>query len=187
MKCRHPSTNRPRRALIAALGALLFLMSGCGGRAVLYDDVPPEIARIPDAVPKVEPRSRLGNPESYVLNGRRYVVLKSARGYVEYGLASWYGEPFHRRKTSSGEDYDMYSMSAAHRTLPLPSYARVTNLENGRSVVVRINDRGPLQEDRIIDLSYVAAVKLGIHRKGTARVRVQGIEPRRRLWFFGWF
>lgn len=160
---------------------LLLSLAGCASRGELDDEA---IARIPDAVPKVEPLAKSGNPESYVVFGRRYYTQKSARGHVERGLASWYGRPFHGRKTSSGETYDMYAMSAAHKTLPLPTYARVTNLENGRRVVVRINDRGPFHDGRVIDLSYTAAVKLGMKRQGTARVEVQAIDPRRRFWSF---
>ena len=163
------------------IALLLLALAGCSSRGELDDEA---IARIPDAVPKVEPPARSGNPESYVVFGRRYYTKKSVRGHVERGLASWYGRPFHGRKTSSGEIYDMYAMSAAHKTLPLPTYARVTNLENGRRVVVRINDRGPFHDDRVIDLSYTAAVKLGMKRQGTARVEVRAIDPRRRSWSF---
>jgi len=166
--------------VLTPISALLLLaLTGCASRGELDDEA---IARIPDAVPRFEPLARLGNPDSYVVFGRRYYIKKSARGYVERGLASWYGQPFHGRQTSSGETYDMYAMSAAHKTLPLPTYVRVTNLENGRSVVVRINDRGPFQDDRVIDLSYTAAVKLGMKNQGTARVEVRAIEPRRRFW-----
>lgn len=171
--------------ILLTLAFALVLLAGCSSRGDLDDEIPPEIARIPDAVPRIEPLSKSGNPESYEVFGRRYFTQKSSRGHVERGIASWYGQPFHGRKTSSGEVYDMYTMSAAHKTLPLPTYARVTNLDNGRSVVVRINDRGPFHEDRIIDLSYVAAVKLGMKRQGTARVKVKAIQPKRRFWFFG--
>lgn len=132
---------------------------------------------IPPAVPRAEPRSAYGNPPSYEVLGRRYRVRDSAAGYDEKGTASWYGSKFHGRRTSSGEPYDMYRMTAAHRTLPLPTYARVTHLDNGRSVVVRINDRGPFHDDRLIDLSYAAATQLGVVDTGTAPVRVQVIEP----------
>jgi len=132
---------------------------------------------IPDAVPKVEPRSRYGNPEFYEVNGERYFVLPDSRGYVERGTASWYGTKFHGRRTSSGEPYDMYAMTAAHRTLPLPTYVRVTHLDNGRSVVVKVNDRGPFHDNRLIDLSYAAAAKLDMLDKGTAPVEVRAIEP----------
>jgi rare lipoprotein A len=138
---------------------------------------PPDIAAIPDAVPRVEPRSLLGNPPFYEVAGRRYVVLPSAAGYVERGIASWYGPQFHGLRTATGEPYDMFAMTAAHKTLPLPCYARVTNLSNGRSVVVRINDRGPFVGDRIIDLSYTAAAKLDMIRTGTAFVQVETLSP----------
>ena len=125
--------------------------------------------------PKLEPLSRYGNPATYKVFGRRYAVLKSARGYKERGLASWYGTTFHRQRTSSGEKYDMYALTAAHKTLPIPTYVRVKNLENGRVAVIRVNDRGPFHSGRIIDLSYGAAVKLGIYPKGTARVEIEAI------------
>jgi rare lipoprotein A len=132
---------------------------------------------IPDAVPRVEPRSRYGNPPYYDVFGKRYYVLSSGSGYVERGVASWYGPGFHKLRTSTGEPYDMYGMTAAHKTLPLPAYVRVTNLQNGRSVVVRVNDRGPFVGNRIIDLSYTAAAKLDMLRDGTAMVEVRELDP----------
>jgi rare lipoprotein A len=132
---------------------------------------------VPDAVPRAEPRSRLGNPETYVVFGKRYSTMRSSDGYVERGVASWYGEDFHGKKASNGEPYDMFAMTAAHKSLPLPTYARVTNLENGRSVVVRVNDRGPFVGDRVIDLSWVAAAKLRLAHKGTGMVEVRAIDP----------
>ncbi|MDR2214845.1 MAG: septal ring lytic transglycosylase RlpA family protein [Nevskiaceae bacterium] len=138
---------------------------------------PANLADIPDAVPKVEPRSLRGNPPWYEVFGKRYYVLPTSEGYRERGIASWYGPDFHTKATSSGEPYDMYAMTAAHKTLPLPAYARVTNLSNGRSVVVRINDRGPFVANRIIDLSYTAAHKLDMTRAGTALVEVQVLTP----------
>jgi rare lipoprotein A len=138
---------------------------------------PADIAAIPDAVPRAEPRSAHGNPAFYDALGRRYFVLPSAAGYDERGVASWYGPTFHGGNTSSGEPYDMYGMTAAHKTLPLPTYARVTNLSNGRSVVVRINDLGPFVANRIIDLSYTAAAKLDMLREGTAMVEVRALAP----------
>lgn len=137
------------------------------------------MSSVPDAVPRVEPRSRYGNPRSYRVHGKRYYTLATSDGYRERGIASWYGTKFHGRRTSSGEAYDMYAMTAAHKTLPLPTYARVTNLGNGRSVVVRINDRGPFHSNRIIDLSYAAAWKLGILANGTGYVEVTALDPRR--------
>ncbi len=128
-------------------------------------------------VPRYEPRSRNGNPPFYDVMGKRYFVLSSSVGYVERGVASWYGPGFHRVRTSTGEPYDMYAMTAAHKTLPIPAYVRVTNLQNGRSIVVRVNDRGPFVGNRIIDLSYTAAYKLDMLRNGTAMVEVRSLEP----------
>lgn len=139
---------------------------------------PTDPGAVPDAVPRVEPRSRYGNPETYEVFGKRYRVLRSAEGYVERGTASWYGPGFHAERTSSGEPYDMYAMTAAHKTLPIPAYARITNLQNGRSVVVRINDRGPFVGERIVDLSYTAAWKLDMLRTGTAPVELRVLDPR---------
>jgi len=124
----------------------------------------------------VSERSPQGNPPFYEVLGRRYYVLDSAEGYVERGIASWYGREFHRRRTSSGEIYDMHAMTAAHKTLPLPTWVEVTNLENGRKVIVKVNDRGPFVGDRIIDLSYAAANALDMVRAGTARVEVRAID-----------
>jgi rare lipoprotein A len=128
-------------------------------------------------VPRYEPRARNGNPPFYDVMGKRYFVLSSGVGYVERGVASWYGPGFHKVRTSIGEPYDMYAMTAAHKTLPLPAYVRVTNLQNGRSIVVRVNDRGPFVGNRIIDLSYTAASKLDMLRNGTAMVEVRTLEP----------
>jgi len=139
---------------------------------------PPTVSPgISDAIPRVEPRALHGNPPFYDVFGKRYYVLSSSVGFVERGVASWYGPGFHRVRTSTGERYDMYGMTAAHRTLPLPAYVRVTSLQNGRSVVVRVNDRGPFVSNRIIDLSYSAAAKLGMLRNGTAMVEVRAIDP----------
>jgi rare lipoprotein A len=134
---------------------------------------------VPDAVPRPEPRSTYGNPPAYEVNGRRYRTLAESRGFVERGVASWYGPDFHGRLTSTREVYDMYGMTAAHPSLPLPTYARVVNLENGRAVVVRINDRGPFHDNRVIDLSYTAAYKLGLLERGTGVVEVRAIDPER--------
>ncbi len=138
---------------------------------------PPSVLSVPDAIPRPEPRSKLGNPPFYDVLGHRYFVLASAEGYLERGVASWYGPGFHRLRTATGEPYDMYGMTAAHKTLPLPCYVRVTNLRNGRSVVVRVNDRGPFVANRLIDLSYTAAAKLDMLRDGTALVEVRAITP----------
>lgn len=125
--------------------------------------------------PTAEPLSRYGNPATYHVAGQRYDVLTTASGYRQRGLASWYGTKFHSRRTSSGEHYDMYALTAAHRTLPLPTYVRVKNLKNGREAIVKINDRGPFHSGRIIDLSYGAAAKLGIFPQGTAPVEIEAL------------
>ena len=135
----------------------------------------PDVDAIPEPEVREEPRARTGNRD-YTVLGKKYRVLDDHSGYVEEGLASYYGKKFHGRRTSSQEVYDMYAFTAAHKTLPLPSFARVTNLDNGKSVVVRINDRGPFHPGRVIDLSYAAAVKLGYREKGTARVRVEALS-----------
>ena len=166
-----PSAHRLSAVLAAALA-----LAGCGGAPTKDALDADEIAA--DAVPKVEPKARYGNMDTYVVFGRRYYTKPSSRDHVERGVASWYGTKFHGRKTSSGEIYDMHKMTAAHKTLPLPTYARVTNLENGRSAVVRINDRGPFVGERVIDLSYAAAKKLDVVRNGTARVEVVSVDPR---------
>ena len=140
-------------------------------------EVPPDLASTPDAVPKDEPRSATGNPDSYDALGQHYHVLTDSRGFSERGYCSWYGKKFQGKKTSSGEPYDMYKMTAAHRTLPIPCYARVTNLSNGKSVIVRINDRGPFKRDRIVDISYAAALKLGILGNGQAKVQLDVVSP----------
>ena len=139
------------------------------------DDIP-DVDAIPEPEVRNEPLARTGN-KSYSVLGKRYQVLDTAADYLEQGGASYYGKKFHGRRTSSGEVYDMYAFTAAHKTLPLPSYARVTNLDNGKSVVVKINDRGPFHPGRIIDLSYAAAVKLGYRERGTARVEVRALHP----------
>lgn len=133
----------------------------------------------PGETPRAEPPSRSGNMASYEQSGHTYRVLDSSAGYDERGIASWYGEKFHGRPTSSGEMFDMHALSAAHRTLPIPAWVRVTNLANGRSIVLRVNDRGPFADPdrRILDVSYAAAVQLGMVGAGTATVRVQAVEP----------
>jgi rare lipoprotein A len=135
----------------------------------------PDVDQIPEPEVTSEPRSLYGNRSPYVVLGKTYTVLDDPSRYDEVGLASFYGNKFHGRRTSNLEVYDMYAFTAAHKTLPLPSFARVTNLANGKSVIVRINDRGPFHDGRIIDLSYAAAVKLGVDRAGTARVEVRGL------------
>ncbi|KTC79684.1 rare lipoprotein A [Legionella cherrii] len=126
-----------------------------------------------EPVPTKEPLSRYGNPTEYSVDGRSYQVMRSSTGYKTRGIASWYGTKFHKQRTSSGEPYDMYVMSAAHKTLPLPTYVKVKNLNNGKEAVVKVNDRGPFHSDRIIDLSYAAALKLGVFPKGTAPVEIE--------------
>ena len=161
--------------------AVLFSACLLGACSTLQKDRAPEgkidISSIPDAVPQMEQRSKYGNPDSYEVNGQHYYVLNNSQGYFERGTASWYGKKFHGKRTSSGEIYNMYAMTAAHRTLPLPTYARVTNLKNGLSVVVKVNDRGPFHDNRLIDLSYVAAAKLDMLSEGTAPVEVRAIDP----------
>ena len=137
----------------------------------------PDVASLPEPEVRAELPSRYGNHSPYTVFGKTYHVLPSAEGYVAEGLASWYGTKFHGHRTSSGEPYDMYQFTAAHRSLPLPSFARVTSLENGKSVIVRVNDRGPFHPDREIDLSWAAAHRLGIEQRGTGRVRVEVITP----------
>lgn len=158
----------------------LLLLTACGTRdsRPLPDGAgrPLDPNRIEVPQPRPELRARYGNHSPYSVLGRTYHVLPSARGYRERGIASWYGSKFHGRLTSSGESFDMYKVSAAHKTLPLPSWVEVTNLDNDRRLVLRINDRGPFKEGRIIDLSYAAAVKLGVLDSGTAAVEVRALE-----------
>lgn len=135
-----------------------------------------DVSKIPNAVPKPEPKSPYGNPTSYVTAGHRYYVLNDAKGYSQQGMASWYGRKFQNQLTSSHERYDPWAMTGASRTLPIPTYVQVTNLENGRQVIVKINDRGPFAANRIVDLSYAAATKLGYAGKGTALVKVSAID-----------
>jgi rare lipoprotein A len=174
------SVRRPARAGAAfAILGLVLAGSGCGDVFTRAKPQPRVVdhARIEDAVPRTEALSRYGNPEYYEVEGRRYYPLKSAAGYVERGVASWYGSDFHGRRTSSGEPYDMHAMTAAHRLLPLPTYVQVRNVANGAQAVVRVNDRGPFKDNRIIDLSYAAATKLGVTGPGTALVELRAIDP----------
>ena len=169
-----------RTPSIAAGVALAMLLAACASvprRPPEPASTLPPPATVPDAVPRAEARSTHGNPPFYNVNGRRYAVLTSADSYLERGVASWYGPDFHGHNTSKGERYDMYGMTAAHPTLPIPCYARITNLSNGRSVVVRINDRGPFVANRIVDLSYSAAARLDIVRTGTAFVELRTLAP----------
>jgi len=187
--------NRIGRLTWPLLAALVWSLAGCSNATVrpstsstssspggYYlddgpgDNPPPDLDAIPDAVPRHEPLHRYAN-RSYVALGNSYVPMTEHRAYRAEGLASWYGRRFHGRKTASGEPYDMYAMTGAHPTLPIPSYARVTSLDNGRSVVVRINDRGPFHKGRLIDVSYTAAHKLGFAAGGSGRVRVESVDP----------
>jgi len=162
---------------------LTFLISACsssnGGRYDMENDKAPssapDVTRVEDAHPKYEPYSRGGNKKNYTVLGKGYQVMDSGKGYQATGIASWYGSKFHGHLTSNGETYDMYSMSAAHKTLPLPSYVKVTNLDNSKQVIVRVNDRGPFHEGRIIDLSYAAAHRLDVLKTGTAKVKIEVI------------
>lgn len=160
-----------------AIAALCAALSACGGLDTIRprDLNPDDIA---NAVPGEEPRSAYGNPDSYVVNGKRYYTLRTAEGFAERGIASWYGNPFHGRRTSSGEVYDMYRMTAAHKQLPLPTYVQIRNLDNGRTATVKVNDRGPFKDNRVIDLSYAAALKLGVVAKGTAFVEIRAVNAR---------
>jgi rare lipoprotein A len=162
-------------ALLTACGSPPRVAPGAGSRAGSADgppaQVPAGLEQVPDAVPRVEPQRSGGPNKPYELLGRRYAPLTGDVVFEEAGLASWYGTRFHGRPTSNGEIYDMFAMTAAHKTLPIPSYVRVSNPANGREVVLRINDRGPFVDGRVIDLSYTAALKLGVLR-GVAPVRV---------------
>lgn len=140
-------------------------------------DNPPDVSAVPDAEPVEEPRSKYGNKSPYTVLGATYKVLPSAKGFKQTGQASWYGKKFHGLRTSSGEKYDMYKMTAAHRNLPLPSYVRVTNLTNDKSVIVKVNDRGPFHSGRVMDLSYAAAARLDMLKTGTAKVSIEAIDP----------
>ena len=168
--------HRSRAAMCAAALATLSL-AACGGN--VRDSAPSRSVSIPDLpadpVPRPEPRSRYGNGPVYEVFGETYRVMNSGSGYKERGVASWYGKKFHGRLTSNREPYDMYAMTAAHKTLPLPTYVRVRNLRNNKSIVVRVNDRGPFVHNRIIDLSYAAALKLNMVRDGTSLVEVTAI------------
>lgn len=174
--------------LLLALMCVMITLSGCSTRVKKKDGppkhIPKNLLKTPDAVPRIEPLSKRGNrfkngkTDTYVALRKRYRVMSTSKGYRARGHASWYGTQFHGRKTSSGEPYNMFAMTAAHPTLPLPTYVKVTNLENGKVVTVKVTDHGPFCNNRLIDLSYVAAAKLGMLGKGTARVEVESIDPR---------
>jgi rare lipoprotein A len=166
-------------ALRNGLIVLSCLLAACSGGV---KDGPPdsidyEWDQIPDAQPKDEAKSRYGNPASYEVFGKEYRVMQSAAGFTQDGVASWYGSKFHGQRTSSGETYDMHAMTAAHKSLPLPCYVEVTNHNNGRKAIVKVNDRGPFHGGRIIDLSYAAATKLGVAQTGTAPVSIRVVTP----------
>lgn len=175
--------------LTVALLLGVWILAGCAGRMepgapppdreqdAPPDVTPPGLETLPDPEPRWEPLTRSGNRSPYMVFGRTYHLLPTAEGYAETGVASWYGRKFHGRPTASGEPYDMFELTAAHKKLPLPTYVRVTNLENQRSAIVKVNDRGPFHDDRIIDLSYGAAVRLGFAEQGTTRVSVEAITP----------
>ena len=176
--------NKNKIYSLFLISIILFSGLSCSVRKVSTDfDGPPDEADLARAYSaeavtvKWEPKSKYGNPKSYIVFGKKYKTLKSANGYLERGLASWYGKKFHGQRTSSGETYDMFQLTAAHKTLPIPCYAEVWNLENNRKMILRINDRGPFHKGRIIDLSYAAAVKLGVIDTGTARVEVRTVTP----------
>lgn len=173
-------TTSPVKLFLIAF--LILQLSACSSQFGRYqqanDSKPtrlPSQAELKDATPRIEAKSRGGNKAKYTVRGKQYQVLDSAIGFSETGVASWYGEKFHGHLTSNGEIYDMYAMSAAHKNLPLPTYLKVTNLANQKSVVVRVNDRGPFHENRIIDLSYSAAYKIGMLQYGTAQVQIEAI------------
>lgn len=173
------------RAKVPLLALAALALAACGGHAERDGGPRAGSVRIPDLpadpTPRPEPRSRYGNGPVYEVLGKRYQVMPSSAGYQERGVASWYGNKFHGNLTSNRETYNMYAMSAAHKTLPLPTYVRVRNLSNNKSVIVRVNDRGPFVHNRIIDLSYAAALKLDMIRDGTGMVEVTAIsfdEPR---------
>jgi len=169
--------DRWSRGFLVAIFSLL--VTSCGQ---VKDSAPANYSKnwdeIPDAVPVSVQPSKYGNPESYEVYGKTYYVLDSAEGFAQKGIASWYGNKFHGRRTSSGEEYDMYAMTAAHKTLPIPAYVAVKNLDNGREAIVRVNDRGPFHEGRIIDLSYAAATKLGVAQTGTANVEIRVVSSK---------
>ncbi len=175
---RSPSAGTSVAGVFVVVLATVVLFSGCA--VVSERDGPPAVEPepTPDAAVTQEPLSRYGNPDSYEVFGQRYYTLKSSVGFRERGVASWYGKKFHGRRTSSGETYDMYQMTAAHKSLPLPTYVKVTNLENGRTATLKVNDRGPFHDNRVIDLSYAAALKLGVAEQGTALVEVEAVSAR---------
>lgn len=178
-----------RLCCFSSYGLLALVLSGCfaslrpSSESIAFQDGAPDeevdVTALVDAVPQRVVVTKAGNKSPYTVLGKTYHINFETAGFTESGYASWYGKKFHGNKTSNGEVYDMYAMTAAHKTLAIPTYVRVTNLENQRTTVVRVNDRGPFHDGRIIDLSYAAAKKLGYHQKGTARVKIEvlGLEP----------
>ena len=185
MKYPYMQFHLVNRLVLVALSGSLLAFAGCSTLPLVVDErdsgpsKPLSVDHIPEPVPRYEPRTRAGNYSPYTVLGKTYHVMDNPDGYRERGVASWYGNKFHGRRTSNGEIYDMYAVTAAHKTLPIPSYVRVTNLANNRSIIVRVNDRGPFHGDRIIDLSYTAARKLGYANAGTAHVTVEYIDPKK--------
>lgn len=180
-KILNPATSPLSKFFCLILFSLLFTAcSSQPSRYALKNDTGPDRyvdhQSVANAIPRTEQKSKGGN-KNYRVNGKNYKVLTSSDGYKQRGIASWYGKKFHGHRTSNGEIYDMYKMSAAHKSLPLPSYVRVTHLKNGKSVILRVNDRGPFHRNRLIDLSYVAAKKLGITATGTGVVEIEAINP----------
>lgn len=179
----HSVPHIARISCTALLGIALFACDTVTTKSepVIHDSGPSSpvgVAHIPDAVPKVELRTNAGNTSPYRVLGKTYRVMESPESYRERGVASWYGQKFHGRRTANSEIYNMYGMTAAHKSLPIPSYVRVTNEDNQRNVIVRVNDRGPFHGGRIIDLTYSAAKKLGFENTGTANVLVEYIDPK---------
>lgn len=176
----------PRRlqvvSTIVIAASVSVMLVSCGG---VKDSAPANYSKhwedIPDAVPEPVKKSRYGNPSSYTVLGKTYYVRDSSAGFTQSGIASWYGTKFHGRRTSSGEEYDMYAMTAAHKTLPIPVYVEVHNKDNGRKAIVKVNDRGPFHEGRIIDLSYAAATKLGVAKTGTANVDIRVVQTQEEI------
>jgi peptidoglycan lytic transglycosylase len=171
--------RRPDLNIVSMMAVVVCCMAACA-QFPTQDHGPAspvDVSQVPNAIPRIEPKSIYGNPSSYTVNGQTYHVLPNCADYHERGIASWYGTKFHGGRTSDGETYDMYAMTAASKELPLPCYVRVVNLENGKSVIVKVNDRGPFVENRIIDLSYAAAARIGMLGTGTALVDVAAVTP----------
>lgn len=179
-------TTKIKKPFVLSVLISISFLSGCS----VFDnsDGPPifpvDISHVKEPVPKAEPKSKYGNPKKYSVFGKQYTTLESSEDFTEHGIASWYGTKFHGRRTSSGERYDMYALTGAHKSLPLPTYAKVTNLDNNKSLVIKINDRGPFHDERILDLSYAAAAKLGVLGKGTANIKLTTINPNKKSYAY---